>query len=581
MRIASLRANASIASSLVWLIVGVSLPLLFFGAYLVLANTAQSRDLTVASAVGIARNVAAATDDFLDILRSAIPPLSARLVITKHGDVICDPALPEFQATMPRSLNVAVFDRRGDLVCSGLSAVGHEFRASKKDAWFEIPMRERRDVLTGPAIGRISKTWVSMYAHPIVLTPDNVAAVIVITIDLLDFQPVKRQADLSPGSVAGIMHSDGTIVSRSFNPEKWISKPNTMLLEKARTANGTASYVQRVGIDGVERLYAFARITDTPWIAFAGLDATALLAKERRDLAVLILFGALTIVTAGTAAFVFTRRISEPMRGMADAARAIAAGGGQARAPVEGPREMRTVATEFNRMVESRQATETELRDLANRTRELADRLTVVEQSERVRISRELHDRIGQSLAILRLNLDIASAHVSESSPAELRTRLEQSRALLETTIAHVRNVMADLRPPALDEYGLAAALRTYIISFAASADVRVGFDAPDDVPRLTSVKETALFRIAQEALTNAAKHARAQSVRVTLAATAGGVLLTIADDGIGFEPELLNTVRVTWGITTMHERAEAIGARLVVRSQPGHGTTIVVEVER
>jgi two-component system sensor histidine kinase UhpB len=140
---------------------------------------------------------------------------------------------------------------------------------------------------------------------------------------------------------------------------------------------------------------------------------------------------------------------------------------------------------------------------------------------------------------------------------------------------------MADLRPPALDEYGLAAALRAYIASFTASTGLPVLFEGRDSAPRLASVKETALFRIAQEALTNAAKHARARSVRVTLATNETSIVLTIADDGAGFAAEPSRPAAPTWGLTTMHERAEAIGARLKVESHVGHGTTVMVDIDR
>ena len=578
---AASRANSSIAASLLALVLAVSVPLVVFAAYLIHRNTAQSGDLAVASALAMARNVAAATDEFLASSRSAVPQLARKVLVTRDGHLVCDPLLPEFQALMPRFPNVTVFDTRGELACSVLPAERDGFRATSADPWFQIPVTEGVSVLSAPRFGRITKKWISTYSHPIGGPDSEVSGVIMISIDLVDFHPVSRQAALSPGAIAGIIHADGTIVSRSHEAEKWIGKPAPMLLEKAAKAEGGTRHVRTIGIDGVERLYALAPIADTPWIAFAGLEMKALLAEERRNLAVLASFAGIIMIVAASAAFVFARRISEPMRGMAEAARALAAGDGQPRAPVSGPRELRAVSTEFNRMVESRQQAEAELRELAHRARELAERLTAVEQAERVRISRELHDRIGQNLAILGLNLDIAGAQLPDSTCAEAKTRLGEARAMLQTTMAHVRNVMAELRPPALDEYGLAAALRAYIASFSASTGLAVLFDGQDLSPRLASLTETGLFRIAQEALTNAAKHARAQSARVRLSDSATTVTMSISDDGSGFDGSKPNPAPTSWGLTTMRERAEAMGARLRIESRAGHGTTVIVEVDR
>jgi two-component system sensor histidine kinase UhpB len=265
---------------------------------------------------------------------------------------------------------------------------------------------------------------------------------------------------------------------------------------------------------------------------------------------------------------------------MAEAARAEAAGASARRAPVTGPSEVRAVAQEFNRMVEIRRSSEDELRQLAERARELAQKLAGVEQVERRRINAELHDRIGQNLALLNLNLDVAAAQLPPGSPAEVTARLMQARTLLQATIGHVRNVMADLRPPALDEYGLNAALRAHVGAFRVSTGIEVDYQGEDVLPRPSLATETALFRIAQEALTNAAKHARPSHVIVRLSDRSGRLTLCIEDDGAGFDATAAAGERASWGVATMRERAEAIDAALRIDSQPGLGTRVLVEVE-
>jgi two-component system sensor histidine kinase UhpB len=191
-----------------------------------------------------------------------------------------------------------------------------------------------------------------------------------------------------------------------------------------------------------------------------------------------------------------------------------------------------------------------------------------------------LHDRIGQNLALLNIDLDISASQLQGTCADIVKPRLTEARALVETTIAHVRNVLAELRPPALDDYGLAAALRAYSTSLSASTGLLVRFDGADITPRPAPLTETALFRIAQEALMNAAKHAGAGSIAVELTATASIIALTITDDGVGFDKAFPGANRAAWGITTMRERAEAVGAVLDIDAQPGAGTRVRVTLE-
>ena len=146
-----------------------------------------------------------------------------------------------------------------------------------------------------------------------------------------------------------------------------------------------------------------------------------------------------------------------------------------------------------------------------------------------------------------------------------------------------IRDLMANLRPPVLDDYGLLAALRWYGEQVTARTGLPVEVWGQEQMPRLSFVAETALFRIAQEALTNVGKHARATHVTVTLEEVPEGLRLTVADDGSGFDPAALpqRRERSGWGLITMRERAEALGGRLRVDSRPGEGTRIVVEVQR
>jgi PAS domain S-box-containing protein len=202
--------------------------------------------------------------------------------------------------------------------------------------------------------------------------------------------------------------------------------------------------------------------------------------------------------------------------------------------------------------------------------RALTRRLVQAEENERRRLARELHDQVGQNLSALNINLDIVLGSMKE---AALKRRLEDSLKLVDATLQSIEGVMADLRPALLDEYGLGAALAWYGEEYSQRTGIRVTVRAQDAGSALRPEAAVALFRIAQEALNNAAKHSAAKGITVQLEEKDGELVLSASDDGCGFDPA--QGPKGRWGMTTMRERAEAAGGRLSVHSAPGKGTTV------
>jgi len=221
---------------------------------------------------------------------------------------------------------------------------------------------------------------------------------------------------------------------------------------------------------------------------------------------------------------------------------------------------------------------ESALRQAAQDLHGLTRRLVQAEEAERRRLARELHDRVGQSLSALNINLDIISRD-SQALPPALRQRLEDSLGLVDGTLQSIESVMADLRPPLLDEYGLAAALGWHSEEWTRRTGVQVTVTdrTPDAAKGARPEAAVALFRIAQEALNNVLKHAQAKSVRIDVSATDEELVLDVHDDGRGFDPRAARRGR--WGMTTMRERAEAAGGQLHVDATPGQGTRIHARV--
>ena len=239
----------------------------------------------------------------------------------------------------------------------------------------------------------------------------------------------------------------------------------------------------------------------------------------------------------------------------------------------EGGKALKLLGACFD--VTEQKASEERLRAAAGTLQRLSRRLVEAEEAERRRIARELHDRVGQNLSALNINLDIVLGELGESGPHELRVRLRDSLALVDGTLQTIENVMAELRPPLLDEYGLGAALGWHAEEYSRRTGLAIEFDdlARSRIRDLRPEGAAALFRIAQEALSNIARHANARKVRLLLESDERELALTISDDGAGFDPGAAPATR--WGMTAMRERALAAGGQLEIDSAPGRGTTV------
>jgi PAS domain S-box-containing protein len=213
----------------------------------------------------------------------------------------------------------------------------------------------------------------------------------------------------------------------------------------------------------------------------------------------------------------------------------------------------------------------------------LSRRLMEVQETDRRFLASELHDQIGQNLTALGMNLNIIRSQFSKEVDKKIVDQLEDSMKLVEETIERMRDVMAGLRPPVLDDYGLMVALRWYTERFSERTGVATILQERQLSPRLPLVVETELFRIVQEVLTNVAKHADARQAIITLERVDGMVQLVISDDGVGFNSAVLRQLKEQpgWGLITIEERARALGGDLSVESLPGKGTKVIVKVPR
>jgi PAS domain S-box-containing protein len=239
---------------------------------------------------------------------------------------------------------------------------------------------------------------------------------------------------------------------------------------------------------------------------------------------------------------------------------------------------VRIVGTHFD-LTERKQAEEARERERSERARtELLGRMVFAQEDERRRIAREMHDQFGEQLTSLGLRIrmlrDACAGRDDLSAQVEALERVAQQ---LDRDVDHL---VWELRPTALDDLGLRAALANYVQDW--SQRVRVSAElhtAGLTNDRLADEIETTLYRIAQEALNNIAKHARAGHVEIILERRSDHISLIVEDDGVGFDPGEMNGGRRGFGLQGMQERAALVGATLHIESAPGEGTTILVRM--
>lgn len=214
----------------------------------------------------------------------------------------------------------------------------------------------------------------------------------------------------------------------------------------------------------------------------------------------------------------------------------------------------------------------------------LARKTLAAQEEERRRIAMNVHDVLSPAVSAALFRVEASLARL-ETGELNIAGDLEAAQTALERCLADMRQVVRDLRPPVLDAYGLAAALREYAARFTREYDMQVNLaDGVYELARLSPHQEGALFRIAQEAMTNAALHARATALIVRIGGEDEAVVLEVSDDGVGFdvEHELSRVVdEQHLGLLGMRERAQLLGGQLQIASRPGEGTTVSVRVPR
>ena len=344
-----------------------------------------------------------------------------------------------------------------------------------------------------------------------------------------------------------------------------------------------------------------AVVANAPWVVVARAPTAEVMGASGAFPAWLAGMILVSLAAGAMLAWGAARSVAKPVAALTRAAESIAAGNLSGEIPILGDDEVGRLSLALEKMrlalagligavasanaqLEQRVVERTaqlgrandQLRDREAALERLYEKVVSAQEDERKRIARELHDDTSQSLAALVMAIDGSLAALK----AGLTPRLEEAKALAVHTIEEVHRMILDLRPSVLDDLGLQSAIRWYADRHLTSrgVSVRCEFDAPDR--RFPAAFETALFRVCQEAMSNIAHHAHAESVLVQLSEAEGVIRIEIEDDGRGFEPDnVSHSERRHFGLMGIEERVEILGGKVKIDSAPGQGTRVRLEV--
>ena len=375
-----------------------------------------------------------------------------------------------------------------------------------------------------------------------------------------------------------------------------------LIREKRSVVGSCHTCHEQKGFSEREReVVAFAPLTNAPWalsIRQAEKEALApAFAMERRFL----FLGSITIVVALLFAGGVARSVTKPLGILTEAAKRIAKGDLDRPIPQFGEDEIGSLALSLDRMqmtlkdslntiaegkrdlekkVEERtqelKALYQELKRKEEARGELLRKVISVQEEERKRIARELHDETSQDLATLLLSVETSVGSASEP----LKEKLMRMKALANRTLDSIHRLIYDLRPSVLDDLGLPSAIRWIAESRLEPLGIDLTFEVVGTERRLKPEIETTLFRIGQEAITNIARHAEANSVRVVIEFGDRLLRLQVEDNGKGFEPEkVVESADRAIGLLGMRERAALLDGAFTIYSEPGKGTRLTIEI--
>lgn len=423
------------------------------------------------------------------------------------------------------------------------------------------------------------------FGLPVIGKSKEVRAVVFAGLDLMEHQPFNSEAPLQlPQGAAWIQVTErGDILTRYPKSAK-VPKvgqrlvPTNLLATVFARSDGV---FQARNERRVPMVYAFTRVTSKlapgKVVAILAIPSQTLFAEPDRELVQNLSWLCFAIGLAVLVGWFGSKMlILRPVHALVHSSSRLAAGDLSARTGLRhGRHELGQLTRAFDQMAQTLEKREIERRRANQKLQLLSRRLVDIQESERRNIARELHDEVGQSLTAAQISLQAASAN---ANPLATETRLKACSELIQHVLEQVQDLSLNLRPSMLDDLGLESALRWYTGRQSEVTGIQADFISTPLDKRLDAVIETECFRVAQEALTNVARHSKAQAVTVELSAHDGRLHLCVRDDGVGFDVSAVRDQAIrgsSLGVLSMEERAALAGGELELNSTPGCGTEV------
>lgn len=488
--------------------------------------------------------------------------LAARPGITALDPAACrsDFSVIDF---LPRYADVFLFDASAKLVCSGNTEAENERVSTLARQWAEAALRAGR---LQPGVTH-EQTFAGQPVMILVAPVQRHGGTIV----LLELMSVIGQDALIPGSVITVIDRHRRVVVRSDAPDVWSGRDVGQTSIAALGLGASEGVAEAAGFDGVRRQYGFVTLPELGWTVYVGVESSEIFEPVRE----MLLNGA-----AGTVAIAFVvtvmtvalaRRIGGPIHALAEAATRADDGTYERVAVLEDPLEIATLTSAFNRMIDRREEADARMRSGERKLKALSDFLLTVQEEERSRIARELHDDLGQSLTALKM--DIIGLLNAASPPPALGSTRDRILRTLDAMVTAVQQISSELRPSVLDDLGLVAAIDAEARLFEERWGIECAVSVMGNV-ELDRDRVTTIYRIVQEALTNIARHSNATRAELSLVNSGDELQVEICDDGRGVTEEEISDP-LSLGLIGIRERAALAGGTVAFSGAPGRGTVI------
>ncbi|MFM8322481.1 MAG: histidine kinase [Chloroflexota bacterium] len=511
----------------------------------------------------------------------------------------CGAELDGLRRQFPIYLGISVNSPQGKVLCSSPRLPPGMNGKQDDQEWFSRAVQQQDFSVGSYTIGPVSHKGNLTFGYPVYDGSGQLQYVLGLGVDIEAINTSASRLALPEGSALRLSDRSGRIILRSPDPERYVGRIYPEFEILGLVENQPEGVAVATGLDRQPRIYGYTTLPSDPHrqlVLAVGIPTGQAYQSINRSLVSnLVAIASLGLLGMALSWVITERYILRPASILTQASRRLTAGDLNARAGLgRGAGEIYELGQDFDQMAESLQQQEAQLRCLnqeleqrvAARTAELRESRDLLQQysnylqnvleEERKKISREIHDELGQALTGLKMDLR-SIKKLLPPDQQQVDEKIAASLQLIDSTIVTMRRISSDLRPGVLDDLGLIAAVEWLVSNFEARTGIEVQLEV--DPPEIEIPREmhTGMYRIIQEALTNVMRHSQATQVSILIQGRPDAVRIEISDNGRGFDEQVLFAQSRSLGLTGIRERATLIGGEATIIGKTGAGTQVIV----